>query len=236
MTTRAPLLAIATLSLLLVGCVPTTPQPTGTPSADAPSATPSPTPTPATVALVTVLAESVTVTDSAGEEISTLDYFAPIDEVRAELTEAFGFEPAVAVVERTPSDRFAGTIYDWQGFSVSWFYGFDGEPGSGVAVPPFEPTIYITATTASVGEVAIETADGLRVGDDGTGLGQAYPEAAFPYTDANGQDMLAVHIGTVPLPVEGENAEGTYTFSVSVSATVPGSVVSIYAPAKNYGI
>ncbi|CAN5338966.1 hypothetical protein BH09ACT5_BH09ACT5_20530 [soil metagenome] len=222
-------LAVAVTLLLAACAAPGTPEPTASPGA-----ADSPTPTPSTVPVLTtltILGDGIVATDSDETEVAHLDYFAPKDQTVSALTELLGFEPTVSVVERTPSDRFAGTLYDWEGFTISW-QGFEDEPGSGESTPPLEPSVHVSATVADVRGVEIEGPTDVKVGDPAAPLVASYPTQSGTYPGEGGATSSYTILALIPLPPMDGNEDGnTYFFGVTATAAVAdGPITQLSAP------
>lgn len=223
-------LAAAGLALL-TGCG-------GSPAAGptaSPAATSTPTQEPADpkLASMMILADGTVAKDGSGNELATLDYFGDAAESVATLSELFGYAPAIEVVEPYGGDGFIGTRYQWDGFQLSWNGGYEDQPGSGVSVPPYEPSLSISTDTASVGEVVIEGFEGIHVGDSMTELVQRYPGVVQNYESSTGLDTL-IFVGQVPVPPVESKPDLEANFAVVVSGTTDGTVENIGAPTPNF--
>lgn len=216
--TSAALSALAAL-VLLAGCTAAAPEPTPAPTRT-PVAEVTPTPDPA-VTLVTVTADAITLTDSSGVVRGTFDYFQPTDEVVAGLTEAFGFAPTMEQVN--PPEGLPWNAIEWEGFVLR---DIDQE-SDGV----YYPNNRITVTTAAVRGIAIETVDGVSVGDDPAALEAAYPDG-LSYGTNSGNDIYAISFGYIPLPDFdfGNGQTGPFSYRVSVMGVVGGPITTLYAP------
>lgn len=227
---RLPLDAAVVVVALLTGCG-------GNPSAEptpppvaAPTASPTPEAPDPELASLTVLGDGTVATDTVGNEMADIGYFDDVSSIVATLTVLFQFEPTVEVVEPVPSDRFAGTIYDWEGFSVYW-YGFESEPGTGIGDPPHHPAVFFLAEVADVRGISIETQDGIRVGDSMTKLAERYPDSLETHEMQDGV-ITSVQVGRVPLPPLETAPELEAYFYISVVGSTDGMVNSIFAPAR----
>lgn len=216
-------LAVATALLVvlaLTGCAQelaaeSTPTPTAT-------ATPTPTPTPdPTVTLVTLTPDAITLTDSTGVVRGSYNYFQPTEEVVAGLTEVFGFAPTVEHVQAY--EGYPWNAIEWEGFVLR----DSDQESDGV----YYPNNRVTVTTAAVRGVAIETVDGVSVGDDPAALEAAYPDGVGHGTNS-GNDVYSVIYGEIPLPDFdfGGGEDGPFSFSVSVMGVVGGPITTLYAP------
>ena len=208
--------------VLLAGCTASAPAPTPVPTRTAAESTPTPTSTPsAAVTLVTLTADAMTLTDASGVVRGSFDYFQPTDEVVAGLTATFGFSPSVEHVQ--PYEGLPYTAIEWEGFVLR-----DSEQESdGV----YYPNNRVSVTTPVVRGVAIETVDGVSVGDDPASLEAAYPDSVF-YGTNSGNDTYVIGFGEIPLPDFdfGDGRTQPSSFLVSVSGVVGGPIDAIFAP------
>ena len=237
----APVTATLAALLLCAGCAaapsaapaePTTP---ATPSA-AP-ADPTPTPTPEAVAeRIVVTAESMAVLMSDGFTGATFDYFEPADLAVEGLTDVLGAAPTTTQEPGNPDDG-SFTLHEWDGVAI---WDLD-RPASA----PFRSdwTMLLTAPTA--GGVALETVDGVQVGDSASALEAAYPDQ-FTHVECCGQpERTDFRIGAKPIEateqqlaeIRGELPEETSPeFAVWVlAADSAGAVTRILAPSPNFG-
>lgn len=212
-----------------------------------PSAEPTPPPTTAStaspvpeipdpeLASLTVLADGTLATDTVGNEMATIDYFDDVATTVATLTDLFQFEPTIEVVRPAPSDSFAGTKYDWDGFIVYW-NGFENEPGTGIGDPPHNPAVRVVVQVSTVRGVTIETQDGVRVGDSMSDLLTRYPDSAQTRETEDGP-ISSVQIGSIPLPPLENVPDLEVYFYVAVVGSTEGTVETILSPAKgNFGL
>ena len=210
---------IAVLAIGLVGCTAApTPEPTS----------PAETPEAPQAASIVVSAETVTVLDDEGTELTSWSYFEP-DAERAisELTFIFGFRPELTVQEATP-DQPATTVHVWNGFEFTEYQ--DVTPSF-----PEVSSFSVGVTVPEVSGVAISTEDGVAVGTEEVAAspnayrhvpntGEADPVDLYYY------DETPVDIAVVP---DYEPA------ALSVEAWVTGKdrlVSRIYAPIRNWGV
>ncbi len=235
---------------VLGGCVPTGSQSSGhnsrpaapvvTPSATpaAPAVTPSATPgraepeSPGRV--LTVTAEFLTVTTDDGTPIAEFDYFQPTEDVIVGMSELFGIKPARERFEGGEGHAQAQTSWEWDGF---FLIDEDG-PGD----PPLDTDYFVAVTVPAVGEVDIETVDGIQVGNDAATIERRYPDQAHRVTAGDQRERLDVHVGAVTLPPPGDGADppganGRYEFSVWLLALDPnGTITEFRAPSPNFGV
>lgn len=141
-----PALALAGAALLLAGCASARPaaEPTSEPS----SAPSSPTPTPTVESRIVVSLDGIAVTDETGTHDAAFD---DADAVLDLLEDTTGELPQPEKVETFPGYDFSFVNYKWDGLWV--LTDTEHERSASVAI-----------TGASVGGVAITTADGLSVG------------------------------------------------------------------------
>lgn len=218
---------LAVAALTLTGCAPVIPQsdPTGTatssPSAASasPSATPEAAPAPAPAAEADRLVMS-----SSGVQIFLDDgtvglefgYFDPIGPVADELSGLFGQVPVV-----TTYDGNVAADYEWPGLSI----GTDGP-----AVPPMGAEIIMFVSAAEVNGIAIETVDGIKVGDPLEALALADPNNAHRW-QRDGVEELVVTVDPTPVSADYPERE----FSVELRALPSsGPITKMGAPMKNF--
>ena len=237
---RLSLVALGIVALATIaGCTAPTAGTSPTPSASA-SGTPSPTPTPRPeLTTITLNADSIVAADQDGQTLATLDYYDRGVDTATALTGLFGFAPAVEVIDPIASDvKFSGTIYNWEGFELRWWYGYENDPASGVGVYPYAPPALITVTVASVRGVAIQAPDGARVGEGQGDLSARYPGETTSYTDSDGQliEIATVHCVAVTLPDQGNGGNPRNCVDVW-AAPADGPITSLQAPARrDYGM
>jgi hypothetical protein len=232
--------------LLLAGCTPSSSTEPATSASPAPSPSSSSSSSTSPSAAPEVSSEPTTIVVSTSELQLLLEdgsvsgefvYADALDAVVAKLTELFGAEPTVTAYEGT-----AAADYVWDGFRV----GTDG-PTDTVGWPE----TYVTATATEINGIAIESAEGYRIGDDLLALEAADPDAAYRW-DRQGVEQLVVQVQQVPFVGAGEGAgagasggasggEGSFERAfhtelvatpVAGAATAP--IVSISAPHKNF--
>jgi hypothetical protein len=227
--------------MMLAGCAAS---PAGTSPTRAPAASSSPTPTPTRtptpyLATITLNADSGIAADQNGEQLATLDYYGRGADVAAKLSELFGFAPVVDIVEPIASDfKFSGTKYDWEGFHLSWLYGYESDPTSGTGTSPYSPSIFISTSVPSVRGVTIQGPNGVRVGDGQGDLSSLYPGQTESYPDESGVLIESASIGCIELPdIQDSLDSGIPSNCVGVRAyPSDGPVTTIGAPAQvNYG-
>jgi hypothetical protein len=218
-----PIALVVAMTTPLVACA--SPSPAPSPSTTAAVETPSPSPTAEPkAALITFTAETVVITTDNGETLATFNYFQPTAEIVPALTEVFGFEPTV---ERTvPYEGWPSTWIEWEGFRIQ-----DTEQESdGVYYVDYR----ISAETAAVRGIAIQTVDGISVGDDPLPIQAANQEWTQHFTPPNiGHEIFSIAIGRVPLP-EHDFGDGqgpvVTTFTVGLDGSVGSAVERIFAP------
>ena len=222
-------MAVATLA----GCAHVAAAPSASPR---PSSTVSPTPTPTPepyLATLTLNAESMVAADQNGQTIATVDHYTGRGaDVAAQLTGLFGFAPAVEVVAPIASDfAFSGTKYDWEGFELRWYYGYEDDPTS-------TGRILIAATVPAVRGVVIQGTDGVRVGDGAGDLSTRYPGDTGSY-EFEGRSVETATVNCVEHPeISSEAHDGIPRNCVAVSADpAEGPVTAIQVPAPvDYGM
>ncbi len=182
--------------------------------------------------LVTVTAESITVTANDGTAIATFDYFQPTDDLVVGLTEVFDLEPRQERFEGGEGHAVPQTEWEWDGF---FLIDNDG-PGD----PPHYTNHFVQVTVPAVGGVGIETVDGIRVGDDAATIERRYPDRAHRVTTGDRPERLDVYVGAVPLPRAGNDdpaPDGGYEFSVFLIALDPsGTITEFRTPSPNFGV
>ena len=215
--------AVVGLSLGISGCA--TPAPTAAPSSPAVTPTPTPTPTPVAEPELRVVLTTLSV-DVYADDVLT-DSWVHTDRDPAEipgLTEAFGSEPVVTETTQ-PGEGAPNTYqhYTWPGFDLYFIISEYGDKH-----------VRVTATAASVGDVAVEAVGGIRVGDDAQAIASAYPEYSSTVDFADG---LALRTGVDAVPSGIEGYDGPGADFVAVVALEPFDVVtSLATPSKNYGL
>lgn len=174
--TIARVIAVVSSVLLLASCVAPAAPPASAPT---PTVTASPTPTPSPTPVLTTItlnAESAIASDQNGQTLATLDYYARGVDVATQLTALFAFAPAIEVVDPIGSDfAFSGTKYDWEGFTLFWYYGYEDDPSSGNGSYPDGAPVRILVEVPSIRGVTIQATDGVRVGDGQGDLSTLYP-------------------------------------------------------------
>lgn len=175
MARRTPLLVVAVaVALALTGCTPTSPgssDPTPSGTSAAPEESTAPEPTGPERAIVTL----------DGLEIETAEGTTSIDFTDTEAVlqffeESFGEEPEVS----TDDQGYGFTYNDWDGLRVT----IGGQRAS------------LLITTATVGDVPIETAEGLAVGSS---RADAVAAGAWDdWDDDKADDLLGITARDVP--------------------------------------
>ena len=215
---RTIFLAVGLLvSIVLTGCTPV-----GTSAAPPPSATaPTPqTPAPAVdhdamPTRILITAESIQILNDEGIPSQSFTYFQPVETLVAGLTALFGVEPVA-----TPYAGTTAVDYDWDGFHL-------GTDGRGQA--PFNAESGVRVTAATVHGLAIETVDGIQVGDPAAPLEAAHPDSADRW-QFQGSERLDISIGVVAIP-----SNDGRTFAVKLTAhPADGAVTQFMAPHKNF--
>ena len=243
MTKLRPIAATGLLAaLLLTGCTPGSPAPSGSPeptvtAKPAPVATPpvaTPTPEPeaddgplaSRVIIFSTLIGAYDESDSSSTLIEMFDPAPGIGSVVAEMSGAFGFEPVVEFVPANPSgDGFNFTSYRWDGFEI-----WDWErPASRT---PAYPEFSARATTSDVRGVRVESVDRIAVGDDIAALEAAHPTESRRQTGPFGEEVI-VRLQVMD-PVEGRFLP--VRFAVQLKGPVGGVVEEIFAPYPDHQI
>ena len=234
--TRIAILPVIALALSILGCAEAGPAavPAPSPSAvetEAPQPQPEPEPEP-TIERVTVLADSITVTDSEGNVVDAVDFFTAPDEIVRVLTNAFGVSPDTVREGPCNCDREWDTAHNWDGFRLVHVTAF-GNPGDQPGVRPYFNAAAVSITAASVNGVQVDTVDGVTVGDDATPLAANYPTVTQPnYLNPDQPGETRVDFGTIPLPDDSYNTG--LSFSIHAFWTTGEGVVTwISAPMKN---
>lgn len=197
--------------------------PTATPTASptaSPTPTPTPTPTEAAITALVISAADIELIDADGSAIDEFAYNDDADTVREALTSAFGSEPEMS----TDSDG-GTTDYYWEDFS---FRAYDSATGA-------NRTFYVVAEGASVGDIAIETADGIAVGDAEADV----ETVAFDnHTDDGGSETIEFYSldkTAVDVAESTDGGDPAINF-VRVWVPKPGTEITrIDAPIANYG-
>ncbi len=243
MTKLRPIAATGLLAaLLLTGCTPGSPAPSGspeptvtakpTPGATPPVATPTPEPEADDGPLasrVIIFSTLIGAVDESENSIGFIEMFDPapgIGSVVAQISGYFGFEP---VVEFSPDDPdyqgFIYTRYRWDGFEiVDWELPASRTP----AYPEFSAR----ATTSDVRGVRVESVDRIAVGDDIAALEAAHPTDSYRQTGPFGEEII-VRLQVMD-PVEGRFLP--VRFAVQLKGPVGGVVEEIFAPYPDHQI
>ena len=220
------LLSLAAIGIValatMAGCTAPTAGTSPTPSAPA-SGTPSPTPTPTPVAeRLTVDSQSITLLADDGSILQSFTYFEPVDGVLSAFTALFAAEPVVENIE--PYEGYPYTRYEWPGVSLN----DSAQETDGVYYVNFR----IEITTATLNGIALETVEGIAVGDDPLPLEAAHPDDVSYFTPPNtGVERFSILMDPLALPdFVDEWGTSEASFFVAVSGLVGGTVESIHTP------
>ncbi|MET0590823.1 MAG: hypothetical protein ABWZ77_06570 [Naasia sp.] len=233
--------AMAIISGGLFGCVNSAPSPlpvspppsvtASTPSVTAPS--PSETAAAPVADRVHVTAEALTVSAADGTAIVSFHYRQLTAEVVAGLTAHLG-EPEEG---RFPAGNHngEGASYLWESLLVTsqdrWAAMQDDELPAGLS----RWSVRVTGPTAR--GLAVDTIDGIRVGDSTDAVMAANPGAGEAIVPGGGLPRVDIYIGSVapPLPVETHVAEEP-RWRVWLMDEEPTDVIQeFFAPSLNYG-
>lgn len=201
-----------------------------TPSASPTSEAPNP-----QIASLTLFGDHTVAADTMGNEMARIDYFDDAAVTVATLTDLFDFQPVIDVIDPGPSDVFAGTRYDWEGFKVFWeVNGSQAEPGVGER--PYFPSVFVVSTVTNVRGVTIEGFDGVHVGDDMAGIIERYPDHIARLQLSDGESA-SVQLGVVPLPPLESEPDLEVGFAVEALGRTDGKIHAIRAPSQvNFGL
>ena len=242
--------AAAVVVLVLAGCTPAatadpttapaTTAPTGTPSVSptvtaaptaspTPSTTPAPAPTDDATAQVTDLvltARSLVAKGSTGAVVLTVKYLDDPTRAVKKLTALFGETPRKTT---TQYDR----TYSWGGFTMR--VSRASHEGWSAADIRMYPRIFVTTSAATVGDISLHTADGVRVGDSAREVAAANPKAVdYDKDPQTGKKRLQLFLD--PYRVGTSISGGALTQSVWALTDSPtGKIVEIRTPSPNYG-
>ena len=206
-----PAALILVVATLLTGCAPPVAGPSST---TAPIAVESNTPEPEASGVLLLSAESVTYQHGDDSDVYPLDDGEALLRLLEELA---GRAPDVSPVEG-PYDSVWGTGYEWPGLTVSI---------------PTEGSTRLTVDAPSVGDVRIETANGIAIGSSRADVVAA---GAFDVFDSDG-DGVADQFGLDPV-----EAPGTESLATPGSAGIiyvltlieRGTVVQFELPANDF--
>jgi len=215
---------------LLAGCA-TAPQaqpaPSATATATMPSPTPTPTPEPEATTIV-VGGRSAIITDQHGAVMFEVVYSAPDPATIETITALLGVDPTYEELRRgAATDAFAGTVYTWDGFSIAWSGRWEDEPGSG------RPRLFVSANTASASGVAVQTPDGLAVGQEGDLLAR-FPDSSRADQFSDGTMFAQAWLNCIPIPSDFPDAADCAGIATNPA---DGPITSIFAPYElNHGL
>lgn len=204
--------------------------PVETPSASPTSEAPNP-----QFASLTLFGDHTVAADTVGNEMARIDYFDDAAVTVATLTDLFEFQPVIDVIDPGPSDVFAGTRYDWEGFKVFWeVNSSQAEPGVGER--PYFPTVFVASTVTNVRGVTIEGFDGVLVGDSMAEIMERHPDHIRRLQLSDGESA-SVQLGVVPLPPLESEPELEVGFAVAALGRTDGNIDMIGAPSQvNFGL
>jgi hypothetical protein len=217
------LLPATLLVLGLTACGDPDPEATtGSPTATSTATeTPAPEPEddPATVAASILVATNyVLVTADDHSQLTTFTMYEPASAAVASLTAALGTAPTISSraggLESPPA-----TVYDWSGFAL-----VDGE-----VTTIMNTDFVMEVSTASIGDVAVNTYFDLQVGDP--------MSDALTHTSGDPGFAEYTYIGSIPIdPVSvGESPDWDLAIQVLVQSS-GSSILSFTAPAPNWGV
>ncbi|BDZ44634.1 hypothetical protein [Naasia aerilata] len=198
-----------------------------------------PTPTPSesaapAAALLSVTAESVSVQTADGAVLASYDYRRLTSDVVADLSGFLG-EPTQVSFPQS-SHQGGGITYQWDGFRVSsedrWATIPDAE------LPTYEPRWWIAATAPSARGLAIQTIDGVRVGDSTQEVLSSHPEAVERVELSELPSRYDFFLGPVPPPIPEDDPSysESHRWSVWVFDEDPTDVLQeMRAPSANFG-
>ena len=214
-----PALALVVLTAL-AACMPAAP-PAATPTLSSPSPTATATateepigPTPATVVITASL---ILVNDSAGTTIDQFDYFNDPTAVITAFTEYFGGDPVITPFEGGDEGP-PSNDYSWDEFTINISDGGSGMYGNHLSVQ---------TTAATVRGLAIETVDGIAVGDTAataSAVGAIVGDSA--YLNAS---LEIDHISA------DNELPGALVFVHLALTASGGTIIALYAPSTNFG-
>lgn len=233
---RVPTLSVSFASvvffgLLLSGCASMEIlQPTESPATSAPplSAEVPSSDLKADTALIEVSATGFDLLDADGDRIDTFEYYddESADAIAA-LTELFGTAPKVES-QAVAEDSRAVDKNSWKGFAV-WDYGSVGDD-------PGQPAFSVQVTAAAAGHIAVETNDGISIGDTEDDVEDvAYTSSA---SEADGRELAVYSLDETLLPdgVQTYIEDGPAAYSVHALVFADtGTVNEITAPNANFG-
>lgn len=214
-----PVVALGALVLAtLAGCGASA-EPSPTPTAgssvsSSPTSSPSAEPSPGTI---TIGATELTVTSSAGDVLATYGQFDDPVTVVAGLTDILGFAPTVEE-NAAPYEGFAYRMYRWDGLLLN-----DTDlPSDGQSYEEYT----VTSTAPDVRGIAVESADGVSVGDSIETVAAAHPDTTTRLADPSGAEFVRVVLASHDLPAmpTGEPV----AFEVLATGPEDGTVTSVF--------
>lgn len=171
----------------LVGCAPE-PAPLTVP----PTTTPSPTAALDRIAeRIVIRAESIAVIADDGSTLAEFDYFQRADEVVPVLEAVLGVS---GVEVETDSSGGLVTTYDWGGMQLI--------DGARTVEAPYYSELFFAVSADAIGDIVIETIDGVRVGDSGSELEERYPDESHRVTSGDRPERIDLMLDFVDHPDE----------------------------------
>jgi hypothetical protein len=208
-------LSCVVVLLALVGCAPQ-PAPVTAPT----TTTPSPTTTPDPVAeRIVIRAESIAVIADDGSTLSEFDYFQPAEDVVPVLDAVLGIS---AVEQETNGAGDVVTTYDWGGLELI-------DDASAVEAPYYSD-LFFAASADAIGGIAIETVDGVQVGDAGPELEARYPDESHRVTAGDSPERIDLYLDFVDHPDEEFSEEFGGVAVWVIVEPAEGPVTEIRAP------
>jgi hypothetical protein len=232
---HVPLFALVAtaLTLSVSGCIASEPAAAPSPSASSsPTATITPPPVVPIAASVYVTAESLVVLDSGRKPLAAYDYRQLTAEVVDGLTSYLGAPQLVPLLKTNHTG--AGTKYVWDGFVLS----SEDRLASAPDLYSYVSRWYVTVTAPTARGLALETIDGIKVGDSTTAVLDSHPGAGERMELTEIPSRYDIYIGGVlpPIPVDDPQYNSDYLWRVWLLDEDPTDTIQEFrAPSPNYG-
>ena len=166
-----------------------TPDPSAAPEPSAPEAAPDAKPEDPAVSEIAFEERGFALIDDDGTTVLEYDWQHEPTETVAALTEAFGSEPTVGLIEGDGSHFPDYTVWEWPGFALaSMIESEDGKPRE-----EYARASYVTLTATAVGDVTLTPEFGLWVGMPVDEARAAGPDLEEDHRDDAGGGLWLVY-------------------------------------------